>query len=273
LKMALRQLQPETSGLSGLLSDIATLRPLRRKPACAMLIPLVARGQPVKISVDPQTAQIATLEPFDHSTFKVNPMAPPLSPITLLLVNHSDQDIVALRVIWQGTPNPNTGKPRRSILTSDMFQLPNLKPLTKAHSQTVVRPRTVFSLDRVQGIVAGASTTDNERFPPDQTTATLDAVVLADGSLYGPDTEGLAADLNVRKQAATQVADQLKNSGYSIAALTGAQFTPTSREEVRLANALRDMSDQARNLQVGMTPQAVEAWLRALPAPPRISHK
>jgi hypothetical protein len=242
--------------------------------ACVMLIPLVAQGQPVKISVDPQTAQVATLEPFDHSTFKVNPMAPPLSPITLLLVNHTDQDIVALRVIWVGALKP-TGKPWRQILTSDMYQLPNLKPLTKAHSQTVVGPGMVFSQENQgKGVISGISNTDNIRFPPDQTTVTLDAVVLADGSLYGPDTEGLAGDLNARAQAATQVADQLKHSGYSIAALTGPQFTPTSRDQVKLWNAVREMSDQAKShAQAGVSPQAVEAWLRALPAPPRISHK
>jgi hypothetical protein len=97
--------------------------------------------------------------------------------------------------------------------------------------------------------------------------------VLADGSLYGPDTEGLGADLNARAQAATLVADQLKNSGYSIAALTGPQFTPTSKDQIKLWSAVREKSDQAKNLLAGMTPQAVEAWLRALPAPPRISHK
>ena len=235
----------------------------------APLFLVVCWGQGMNFNVDGKTAKLISLEDFDRGAFH-GPGGKPLGPATVMLVNNSDQAIVALRAVWT-TPNPqNPSRPRRNILTTDIFQAPNLRPLMTAHSRTVIGPGTVIASDG-EGMNA-ATPGDAERHPgTSQTTVTIDAVVFENGALVGPDADGIAGDLQARKQAAAMVADKLRASGYSAKALDAVQFTPTSQADLKLSKALRDAADQAREFNArGMSLQAVEAWLRALPAPPQI---
>ena len=64
----------------------------------------------MRINVDAKTATVVTLEDFDRAALQAKAKLPrALSPISFILVNHADQDIVALRVIWKA-PNPQTGR-------------------------------------------------------------------------------------------------------------------------------------------------------------------
>ena len=50
----------------------------------------------MRINVDAKTPTVVTLEDFDRAAFQASAKIPhALSPISLMLVNHADQDIVA----------------------------------------------------------------------------------------------------------------------------------------------------------------------------------
>jgi hypothetical protein len=148
--------------------------------------------------------------------------------------------------------------------------LPNLEPITPAHSRTVIGPSGVIrEFDGKGWITSSPSEWDAIRHPGnEQTTVTLDAILFEDGELVGPDTRDLAGELNARKQATMLVADKLRASNYSMDAFESlTQFTPTSRTEAQLMNELRNIMDRARHSPMSL--QSLEASLRALPAPPR----
>jgi hypothetical protein len=98
----------------------------------------------MNLNVDTSTAKLVSLEEFERNVFH-GPGAKPLTPAIVMLVNNADRAIVALRAIWS-TPNPqNPGRPRRHILTTDIYQASNLHPLMTAHSRTIIGPGTVIA--------------------------------------------------------------------------------------------------------------------------------
>jgi hypothetical protein len=106
--------------------------------------------------------------------------------------------------------------------------------------------------------------------------------MFSDGEVVGPDTRHLAEDITARKTAAAMLLDKVRKEGGTRQTLQGvlkaSQFTPTSAQEVRVANALRDLAQRGLTLvpEPGHGPQlppgkrlaSVEQWLLALPQPP-----
>jgi hypothetical protein len=224
----------------------------------------------MQLKVDPETAKLVSLEGFDRAAFEARSTRfKQLEPSTVLLVNHSDRTIVALRVLWE-SPNPrNPSRPARTLLTTDIYMAPGLNPTMKPHSRTIIGPRTVIAESDGDGMTM-ASPDWPIRHPGDgTTTVTVDAVLFEDGELLGPDTEDLAGYLAARKQAATMVADKLRSSGYSPEALDSfKEFRPTSKDEIHLANELSSLTAGLKVAPHGGNLQALEKSLRSLPSPP-----
>jgi hypothetical protein len=226
----------------------------------------------MQLKVDPETAKLVTIEEFDRAAFETRSIRfKQLEPSTVLLVNHSDRTIVAVRVVWESPRPGNPNRPRRTVLTTDIFMAPGLNPFMKPNSRTIIGPGTVIAQSDGDGMTM--SSPSGSVHPGDNTTiVTVDAVLFEDGELVGPDTEDLAADLAARKQAATIAADRLRDFGYSPQALDSIKaFRPTSKDEVKLANQLRSVADNAQYAPYGL--QALEKSLRSLPSPPRAFRK
>jgi len=173
---------------------------------------LILRGQATKhmqINVDPQTSKLVTLEEYDQAAYRSR-LGRHLAAASVMLVNNTDRAIVAVRVMWSSLNPENPQRPRRLILTSDVFEprnllLPDRKPITAPHSRAIIGPGTVISdFEPKGGVISMSGPMDDIMHAGGpETTVTLDAVVFEDGEIIGPDTGGLGADLHARKDAAT----------------------------------------------------------------------
>jgi hypothetical protein len=224
-----------------------------------------ALGQAVKLSIDSKTATVLGLIELDRTAFRAKSGVDP-EPASVILINKTNRAIVALTAIW-ATPDPKTGRPHREILSTDIYQGPNLRPIIVANSNTVIGPSTLLSEDG-KGFRGKPSPRQLERYAAAQTTVTIDAVIFEDGELVGPDTRNLAADLIARKQAANILLARIRSAnGSKQAVLDAAAVRAQSREELRLTNHLRGLAGDALNMLQVTSIQGIEQWLASMPEP------
>ena len=86
------------------------------------------------------------------------------------------------------------------------------------------------------------------------------------------DSRNYAGELAARKQAATAIADKIRDSGYDKRALEfPPPSTPISKDELAYRNVFSVMLSNAQEQsRAEVTMQMIERWFRELPAPPRI---
>ena len=242
-----------------------------------LLVPLW--GQSMKLHlVTPSTTGVS-LEAFDRAALGTK-LGTQFRPETVMLVNNSDRTIVAANILWSSV-NPS-GKTKGYVVHVDTFASPaTMKPVPVGNSRTVIGPGLLMP-ESGSGFKGSVGPVRTSPFSwSGDTTVTLDAVMFEDGEVVGPDTLNLLEETEAKQTALNLVKARVRSAGGTRQTLQSmlTPATPVNRQEVRVANAVRDLVQRGLELvpEAGHGPQlppgkqmaTVEMWLNALPAIPK----
>lgn len=138
----------------------------------------------------------------------------PLQNVSFFVRNQSEQPVVALVATW--TITDATGQKHIQRFSSDSFLDVRTQHVIDPQGQLLVGPRMFVGERHFQALATRQSLTKDgpglERAAASVSAASashvdvaLDAVLFANGELYGPDTQHLVEDLTARKAAADAI--------------------------------------------------------------------
>ena len=169
-----------------------------------LVVPLVVKAQPAQLT--PFPSKEITVANYDDKlhwwTFPGVIRDPALKPFAIVITNSTDRPVIAARIQWNWIGGD--GKPH--------METQDHNSLTSAYGSLVNARSSVLILPNGMAIQKGAAPLPSFFFrsrqsanPATQIHVAVDAIILSDGQVIGPDKTHLAAELQGQAEAAAKL--------------------------------------------------------------------
>lgn len=237
----------------------------------------------VNLHIDPSPTSRIEIAPYDSNNaltfarvFGEFPAIAPFQPFSVVILNKANNDVVAVGLKW--TIKDADGKEHEYPSYTYIYLSPRSASLARPGKKLLAAPNVFISESTAQASGMIGLVPDKRTMEPwshaSEVGVKIDCIIFADGEIVGPDTIGVAQDIQDRKIAAAIVAKRVRESrsqGKDLRqALLDLDTESTSAWGTR---ARRYQRHFARSLLQTRYVDAVLNSLEKIPNPPKFYRK
>ncbi|HTH52304.1 MAG TPA: hypothetical protein VL495_00055 [Edaphobacter sp.] len=167
----------------------------------------------------------------DDSPLRNFAQPPEAAETAVIIENRSEKEMTALRYCWKFIDAD--GKDRKKTASSDSYRVDVYRPVMSPGSKLLVTQTGSVDEALIDRVLAGggfiaAGSTSSLDYQAVEIEFQIEFVMFADGEIAGADPDHYGAELQLRKRAATYIAQQIRSANAE------------SRDPTPVLTALRD---------------------------------